>query len=283
MRTRAIVLSLSTLVGLLALPAAANDAYGWTSVGPASTCIGGSRCGGYGDGFEIHLDGRPVEAIRFFAHDNVGRHSDGQLRVDLDGYVLADCIDVVRHGASYQLDAHGARADHLRFATVTYDEVVVEGVEVLYRDRGSRTGPRGGGIDRGGYDRGVDDRGGYDRGGYDRGGSDRDREWQALPTAGCIGGDRCKRNGWTLDAQLGGERINGVRFYAHDSVGRWANGRLRVLLDGRVIEPGLEIASDGGWYEIQVRGVPAYSLTFEAITDDEVVIEAVEIRSGFGR
>src|SRR5947207_7625309 len=66
------------------------------SYGAEGGCIGGSECGGRRARIRIPLDDRRIRSISFFAHDDVGTRSGGQLRVRIDDDVLKDYVDVER-------------------------------------------------------------------------------------------------------------------------------------------------------------------------------------------
>lgn len=100
---------------------------------------------------------------------------------------------------------------------------------------------------------------------------------------GCFGGAKCGRNGWQLRIHLKDAPVTGVRFHAHDDVGDRSRGHLRLRIDGDVIEPDIDVAKNGDWYEVSVDRVRGSYLIFEAFAHDEVVIENIEIRYGRGR
>ena len=104
----------------------------WRAYPEGSGCIGGERCSGQGDTIRLKLEDAPVYAIRFHAHDNVGPHTRGHLRVRIDRRSLAHDIDVPRAGQIYNLMVEGVRGRYLVFESLTAEEVVVEDVEVEY-------------------------------------------------------------------------------------------------------------------------------------------------------
>jgi hypothetical protein len=252
-------------------------------------CVGGSRCGGSRSEIRIPLEGTAVREIRFRAHDDVGDNSRGHLRVRIDDRVLERDIDVAKDGDWYEVDGRGIRGRYLIFETATDDEVVVEQIDVDY-GRGFRRGQRedrwnnGPGSWGRGNDR-YDDR--YDRRGDSRGGRGNgrgyDRDWESYPQAkGCIGGAKCGRQE-EIRVRLEDRPIQAIRIRAHDNVGDVSRGRLRVEIDGRVVEDEIDVAKDGDEYEIDVRNIRGRTLTINSFAHDEVVVEEVEVLYGGNR
>jgi hypothetical protein len=243
-------------LGLPAAPAAAEHG-SWARLtrGPEA-CIGGDLCGHHGWALELPLDPRaPVLAVRFFAHDDVGNHSRGALRVSIDGELLADHVDVRRRGRVHEIGAPGFAGRVLVLEAATDDEVVIEDVEVLYGGRPYGPAPRS-----------------RPAPGPDPGG------WRTLTDeAACFGGDLCGHYGWALEMHLGGAPVYGLRIYAHDDVGRRSRGLLRVVLDGRVLADGIDVRKLGGVHELAVPGIRARHLVLEAVSNDEVVVDRVEV------
>lgn len=234
-------------------------------------CIGGSRCGGTRSEIRIPLEGTAVREIRFRAHDNVGDHSRGHLRVRVDDRVLERDIDVAKDGDWYEVDGRGIRGRYLIFEPATDDEVVVEQIDVDY-GRGFRRGERSNRWNNGPGSWGRDDRNGRGNG---RGGYDRD--WESYPAAkGCIGGARCGRQE-EIRVRLEDRPVQAIRIRAHDNVGDVSRGRLRVEVDGRVVEDSIDVAKDGDEYEIDVRNIRGRTLTINSFAHDEVVVERVEV------
>lgn len=254
-------LLIALITTMLATPVLANDAGRWKTLQRQETCIGGSRCGGYVDTLRLATAPRPIAAVRFYAHDDVGRHFNGRLRIEIGRQIIADGISITRRGRWHEVDAHGARGRDLTLTALANDEVVVRDVEVLYAGRGaSDRGPREGSLNRHGD------------------------QWRTVSDGACIGGRQCRdRNGDFLEVALSGRPVHGVRFFAHDQVAGIARGALRVRLGHRVLEPRLEIDDHGRWYHLEIGGVPARYLTFEAAANDEVVIEQIEVLYGRGR
>ena len=104
----------------------------WRAYPEGAGCIGGERCHDQGDVIRIKLENAPVYAIRFQAHDNVGPHTRGHLRVRIDSRSLAKDIDIPRAGQIYNLMVEGVRGRSLVFEAITPEEVVVEEIEVQY-------------------------------------------------------------------------------------------------------------------------------------------------------
>jgi hypothetical protein len=237
---------LALLMGMHAPAASAPAAVGWESYEEEGGCIGGSRCGDQGDAIRIALENAPVIGVRFHAHDQVGESAAGQLRVRLDQTALAPDIDVADAGEVYELPVKGLRGRFLILETRTDDEVVVEDLQIEYS--GVRR-PR------------------------------ERREWRAYPEeSGCIGGERCREQGRTIRIALEAALVYGIRFHAHDNVGPHTRGRLRVRMDGRSLARDIDIPRAGQVYDLAVGGLRGRTLIFEALTNDEVVIEDIEVQ-----
>ncbi len=241
-------------------PAFAGHRGSWTSIQYSDVCIGGDRCGGR---LELPLADAPVVAVRFYAHDDVGNKHRAHLRVSIDGDVIAYDLDIKRDGRVHELDARGYAGRCLVFTPLTNDEAVIEEVEVIY---GRRHGYKPDRRDR--PYRPATDGPGYG-------------DWRPVRRAGgCFGGELCGHQGDDLVVRLSGAPLHGVRFYAHDAVGQKSGGRLRVRVDGKVIEYDLDIKRAGGVYELDVPGLRARRLVFETLSHDEVVVEDIEVLSG---
>lgn len=104
----------------------------WVPYPYASGCYGGELCGGNGGGAVVRLAPRPVVAVRFYAHDEVGEARRGRLRVRIDHHLLARALDISRHGAVMELDGVGLSGRDLHIETLGAEEVVVEDLEVRY-------------------------------------------------------------------------------------------------------------------------------------------------------
>lgn len=259
MRSRAILPLLAVVCALSAVPArAARD--GWVSYDGG--CIGGAKCGSDGWQLRIRLEDETVTAVRFRAHDNVGDRSDGHLRVRLNGQVLDDDIDVPKNGDRFEYTVDRVRGRELLFEAFAHDEVMVEDIEVQYRsDRGGRGG-RGDHGDRG-----------------DHGGGGSRGDWQSYEDdGGCIGGSRCEDD--EIRVRLEDAPVIAVRFHAHDNVGSKSGGHLQVRIDGEPLRRDIDVPKDGDDYELDADRTRGRYLIFEALTDDEVVIEDIEVQYG---
>ncbi len=95
---------------------------------------------------------------------------------------------------------------------------------------------------------------------------------------GCIGGSRCGDQGDSIQIPLENAPVEAVRFHAHDDVGDTRDGRLRVRIDAAAVAPDFDVADEGRLYELPVQGRRGRFLILETRTDDEVVVEDVEIR-----
>ncbi|HEX9945195.1 MAG TPA: hypothetical protein VGG03_24555 [Thermoanaerobaculia bacterium] len=95
---------------------------------------------------------------------------------------------------------------------------------------------------------------------------------------GCIGGSRCGDQGDAIRIPLEDAPVQGVRFRAHDDVGETSDGRLRVRIDAAAVASDLDVAKGGDLYELPVNGLRGRFLIIETRTDDEVVVEDIEVR-----
>jgi len=229
----------------------------WSLAGGPGGCIGGSTCAERR--LRVTLEDRPVIAVRFRAHDNIGQKAEGSLRVKIDGTTVRDYLDIPRKGETFTLEVDELRGRFLVFEPATNDEVEITEIAIQY---GSRRNT----VDRPRRDR--DDRRGTPSGGG----------WRAYPrAAGCIGGDECGRNGDRITIALDDAPVLGVRFYAHDSIGQRADGQLSVRIDDDVIDPYIDVKREGRRHEIDVDGVYGTRLVIEAENDDEVDIRDIEV------
>lgn len=225
-----------------------NPAPGWELYEDEGGCIGGSRCGDQGDSIEIPLENAPVEGIRFHAHDGVGETQDGRLRVRIDAATVAPDFDVANEEQLYEFPVQGRRGRVLVVETRTDDEVVVEDIEIRYRGLQK---PR------------------------------EQREWRAYPEeSGCIGGERCRDQGDTIRIKLEDAPVYTIRFNARDNVGPHTRGHLAVRIDRRTLAQDIDVLRVGQVYNLKVEGVRGRYLVFEAITDEEVVVEDIEVQYG---
>src|SRR5688572_21456442 len=145
---------------------------------PRSGCIGGSTCPERR--LRVELEDKPVLAVRFRAHDQIGTKAEGVLRMKIDGNTVDGHIDIPRRGETFTVEVDELRGRYLVFEPATNDEVEISEVAVLYGST-RRVPPR-----RDDYDNPRGPRGGGPRGGG----------WRSYPgAAACIGGDECRRNG----------------------------------------------------------------------------------------
>lgn len=263
------------LVSLIAL-ATALSAQQLTPAGPESLaelrrsgswsplsgggCIGGSTCGERR--LRLGLEDRPVIAVRFRAHDQIGTKADGTLRVKIDGNIVEGHIDIPRKGETFTLEVDELRGRYLVFETATNDEVEVTDVAVLYGST-RRVPPRGG-----------------DYGGP-RGPHGGSSGWRKYPGAdACIGGDECGRNGDRITVPLENAPVLGIRFYAHDAVGTRADGSVSVRIDKTSVGWPMDIQRAGKRHELDVDNVYGSKLVIEVSNDDEVDIKDIEVLYG---
>ncbi|HEV7240089.1 MAG TPA: hypothetical protein VGQ36_12690 [Thermoanaerobaculia bacterium] len=234
----------------------------WTLFNAGGGCIGGSSC--KERRLRVPLEDRPVIAVRFHAHDQVGEKAEGVIRVKIDGSTVRGSIDIPRRGETFTIEVDELRGRYLVFEPVNDDEVQISEIAVLY----------GGKVMTGRIDRRDDRR--DDRG--PRGG------WRPYPGAkGCIGGDDCGRNGDRITVALDDAPVLGVRFYAHDAIGQRADGRLRVRIDDTTINSYIDVQRAGKRHEFDVENVYGSRLVIETATDDEVDIKDVEVLYGSRR
>jgi hypothetical protein len=221
-------------------------------------CIGGSSC--RARSLRIPLEDKPVVAIRFRAHDQVGTKAEGVLRVKIDGNTVQGYIDIPRKGKTFTFEVDELRGRHLIFEPVNDDEVEISEIAVLYSAGRVATGR----IDR------RQERRSPSRGG-----------WRSYPeVAGCIGGDECGRNGDRITIALDDAPVLGIRFYAHDAIGQRADGRLRVRIDDESINSYIDVQRAGKRHEFDVDNLYGTRLVIETSNDDEVEIKDVEVLYG---
>lgn len=97
---------------------------------------------------------------------------------------------------------------------------------------------------------------------------------------GCIGGSRCGDQGDSIRIPLEDSPVLGIRFNAHDDVGETRGGRLRVRIDSEAVGGDLEITGTASLYELPVPQRRGRFLIIETRSDDEVVVEDIEVRYG---
>lgn len=258
---------LSLLLLFVATLAEAQTSRGgdWTSYSD-NGCIGGTQC--RGRSIRVQLEDRPVVAVRFRAHDNIGEKAGGEVRVRIDGNVVADDVDIPRRGDLLTFEVPDLYGRVLSIEPAADDEVEVSEVAVLY-GRGSRRG--GGGVGSGGGS-GSGGNSPWDSGRY------RDRSgWRRYPEASaCIGGDQCRQNGRRITIALDDAPVLGVRFFAHDNIGQRADGKLRVRIDDEVVSFYIDVERAGRRHELDVDNVVGSKLVIEA-NDEEIDIKDIEV------
>jgi hypothetical protein len=121
-------------------------------------------------------------------------------------------------------------------------------------------------------------------------GDHRDPRWDQDRTpddgsleGGCVGGPRCGGSRSEIRIPLGNSPIRAIRFQAHDNVGDKSQGRLRVLIDDRVLGQDFEVAKYGSSWAVPANGIRGRYLIFKAAADDEVMVETISIDYGKGR
>lgn len=258
---RRIVLLALALLPTLAFGQNRGD---WVNYNDA-TCIGGDRCAE--KRLRIRLEDRPVVAVRFRAHDDIGAQAGGVLRVKIDTNTIRPYMDIARKGELYTVDVDEMTGRFLIFETVSDDEVDIREVSVLYARGGGR------GEVRDTLERIDRDR---DRG---RGGAG----WRRYSESGCIGGAECKKNGTRITIALEDRPVLGVRFYAHDSVGTRADGKLTVRVDDTTVASYVDVARDGKRHEFDVDNLRGTRLVISTASDDEVEIRDIEVLYGSRR
>lgn len=228
-------------------------------------CIGGSTC--RDRQLRVSLQDRPVVAVRFRAHDQIGNKAEGALRVKIDGNTVESYIDIPRRGDLFTLDIEELRGRWLVFEAAANDEVEISDIAVLYATDTMRI-PRD--RNRGRWD---------DRPG--RGSGATGPGWRPYRDAdGCIGGDECRKNGRRITVALADRPVLGIRFHAHDSVGQRADGKLTVRIDDETIASYVDVQRNGRVHEFDVDEMYGSKLVIEAANDDEVEISDLEILYG---
>ncbi len=244
---------------LLLLPTLAWAQRGeWTPY-TDSGCIGGDNC--RRNKLRVELRDWPVLSVRFHAHDAVGQKAEGAIRVKIDGDVIRGYLDIPRRGETFTIDVDELRGRYLIFEPVNDDEVEIKDIAVMYaRERlGRLPGDRG---------RDRDD---------DRAGPG----WRKYPrAAACIGGDECGKNGKRISIPLDDLPVLGVRFYAHDSIGTKADGKLTVRIDDTTIGWRIDVQRAGKLHEVEADSVYGSKLVIETANDDEVDVKDIEILYG---
>jgi hypothetical protein len=253
------VLVLLVVIASFALAAHAES---WTRYSE-SGCIGGTECGGKRHQLRVRLEERPVVGIRFFARDDIGEKSGGELRVKVGDTIVRDHVDVKREGSVTTIDVDAVRGNDLIFEPAADDEVRIERIEVLYgtrgvperHDRRDIREPRRGGGGRPGWRRYPDE-------------------------ARCIGGAECRQNGTRITIVLDDLPVLGLRFHASDDIGTKSDGRLRVRIDDKTIESYIDVERRGRTHELDVDNIRGTKLVIETANDDEVKVSDIEVLYG---
>lgn len=248
-------LSFSLLLILLATVASGQDLRrqsDWQTY-EDSGCVGGDGC--RERRLRVALEDRPILAVRFTAHDSIGAKADGALRVKIDGNTVRGFLDIPRRGETFTLDVDELRGRYLVFEAANDDEVEISEIAVLYsRERNGNRIPRG---------------------------RDRDGGWRSYPDAAmCIGGDECRKNGKRITIGLADAPVLSVRFYAHDSIGMKADGKLTVRIDDATIGWYIDVQRAGSRHELDVDNVIGSKLVIETARDDEVDVKDIEVLYG---
>jgi hypothetical protein len=226
---------------------------GWRSYPRAAGCIGGDECGRHGDRIIIALEDAPVLGVRFYAHDQIGMKADGRLTVRIDDTSIGWPIDIKREGKRHELEVDSVYGSKLVLEVSNDDEVDVKDIEVLYGNRGSRSGG----------------------GGYGR------RE--ITHEGGCIGGSECGGRRARIRVPLDGRPVDSIRFYARDDIGTRAGGVLKISIDDEVLEYALDIPREGRTFTIDGKGIEGDFLIIEPAENDEVDVKDVRVRFEDGR
>ncbi len=237
-----------------AIAAAGASGEGWRSYPQSDGCIGGPRCSDRP--IELRLDRRIVDRLRFFAVAEERGGETARLLVTLDGRSLERELSVDARGRVFVLDGLGRSASLLRFEVLGRGGVRIESIEILYADSdGRRSGPSSGASPR--------------RDGHDDG-------WTVYRNEqGCIGGELCTKG--SLVIRLAREPIERLRFVAHDDFGSKFEGKLQVRIDDKILDRRLDILRQGSLHTLEARGRRGDYLIFEALGDDEVMIETIEV------
>ena len=256
---RRLLLSLLLLFPIVAFAQTARRAQigsDWKTY-PDKGCIGGSEC--RGRQLRVALDeDRPVVAVRFSAHDQIGTKADGSLRVRIDGNTVKSGIDIPRRGETFTLDVDELLGRYLIFEPDSDDEVEVSDIAVLYARDSTRRGPRPPNV--------IDRR------------PARADGWREYPRAGmCIGGTECRKNGSRITIPLEDAPVLGVRFWAQDNIGVRADGRLSVRIDDKTIGWYIDVKRDGRRHELDVDNVEGTRLVIETASDDEVEVKDIQV------
>lgn len=267
MRRLFVFLMFLTVSSQVAAQEAAQERRGNSDWKPSSQsgCIGGSTC--RERRLRVELEDKPVLAVRFKAHDQIGLKAEGVLRVKIDGNTVDNHIDIPRKGEVFTIDVEELTGRYLVFEAVNDDEVEISDISVLY-SRERRRIPRDRDWD---HPTPVPSR--------PSGGG-----WRAYPrAAACIGGDECRKNGNRITVALEDAPVLGVRFYAKDDIGTRADGKLSVRIDDAQVGFYIDVQRAGKRHEIDVDNVFGQKLIIQTANDDEVDIRDIEVLYGRGR
>jgi hypothetical protein len=232
-------------------------------------CIGGSTC--KERRLRVELQDKPILAVRFYAHDQIGTKAEGVLRVKIDGNTIDGHVDIPRKGEMFTIDVEELTGRYLVLEAANDDEVEIRDIAVLY-SRERRRVPRDPDWDRPRPNPGPRPGGGGSGAG-----------WRAYPrSGGCIGGDECRKNGTRITVALEQAPVLGVRFYAKDDIGQRADGKLSVRIDDKQIGFYIDVQRAGKRHELDVDNVFGSKLVIEAANDDEVDISDIEVLYGRG-
>ncbi|HEV7767066.1 MAG TPA: hypothetical protein VGQ76_18845 [Thermoanaerobaculia bacterium] len=226
-------------------------------------CIGGSSCPERR--LRVELQDKPVLAVRFRAHDQIGTKADGALRVKIDGNTVNGHIDIPRKGEVFTIDVEELTGRYLVLEAASDDEVEISDIAILYsRDR-QRVPPRDRDWDR------PTPRPSQPSGG----------DWRTYPrSGGCIGGDECRKNGKRITIALEEAAVLGIRFYAKDDIGQRADGKLSVSIDDTQVGFRIDVQRAGKRHELDVDNLFGRKLIIEAASDDEVDVSDIQVLYG---
>ena len=241
MRRLFVFLMLLTVSSQVAAQEAAQERRSNSDWKPSSQsgCIGGSTC--RERRLRVELEDKPVLAVRFKAHGQIGLKAEGVLRVKIDGNTVDNHIDIPRKGEVFTIDVDELSGRYLVFEAATDDEVEISEISVLY-SRERRRIPR---------DRDWDHPTPTPGPGRPSSGG-----WRSYPRAAtCIGGEECRKNGNRITIALEDAPVLGVRFYAKDDIGTRADGKLSVRIDDTQVGFYIDVQRAGKRHEIDVDNV----------------------------
>lgn len=267
----------------------------WRSLESAERCVGGERCGRF-SALRFELEARPVEALRFEAHDDIGSSFEGRVRIRIDGQVIVEALPVDREARPFRIGASALVGRILILEPASDDEVVIRSIEVGYADRAHEGQRREGDAWRErtphssseGWEQSLGDerpiheprRTDLDlRGWGQEGGESR---LAFLEEVGCLGGMHCRSSSITVRFRRN-VPVGEIRFFAHDNLGQTTRGRLRVLLDGKILADDLDIPAAGRTFTLSGGGRIASRLTFEPVSNDEILVKDLVVEAAQDR